>query len=127
MCAGPNGGNNARKLTTRDALWQLGFDPTVFKKSKQDQKAKGVDITFARDLLMHAVHDHYDVAVLIAGDGDYVPLVDEVKRLGKGVYVAFFSRCGLAQELARSSDTFFDLTNLFHKRWAEHQEHPTGT
>ena len=36
---------------------------------------------------MAVFEDHYDVAVLIAGDGDYVPLVEEVKSLGKVVYV----------------------------------------
>jgi hypothetical protein len=29
--------------------------------------------------------------VLVAGDGDYLPLIDEAKRLEKLVYVWFFS------------------------------------
>src|SRR5689334_6309925 len=67
----------------RSKLWDLGFTPRVFKKHKQTEKAKGVDITLTKDMLLHAVNNHYDVAVLVAGDGDYVPLVDEVKHLGK--------------------------------------------
>ena len=39
------------------------------------------------------------VAVLVAGDGDYVPLITEVKRLGKVVYVVFFNDYGLSTEL----------------------------
>ena len=113
-------GDDQKLTATRDALWALGFTPSVFKKSRQEQKAKGVDITLARDLLIHAVHDHYDVAVLLAGDGDYLPLVDEAKRLGKVIYVAFFGDCGLSPELSRASDMFFDLSNVFRKQWTDH-------
>jgi uncharacterized LabA/DUF88 family protein len=64
-----------------DLKWKIrecGFNPTVFKKQKE--KSKGVDITLAKDLLINSFFDNYQVAVLIAGDADYVPLVDEVKR-----------------------------------------------
>ena len=67
----------------RSKLWDLGFTPRVFKKHKQTEKAKGVDISLTKDMLSHAFNNHYDVGVLIAGDGDYVPLVEEVKHLGK--------------------------------------------
>lgn len=120
-------GDDNRLTVTRDALWALGFTPSVFKKSRQELKAKGVDITLARDLLMHAVHDHYDVAVLLAGDGDYIPLVDEVKRLGKVLYVAFVGNDGLNSDLRRACDTFFDLTNLFRRNWAEYAARPGRT
>lgn len=113
-------GDEPKLTQTRDALWALGFTPAVFKKSRQDQKAKGVDIALARDLLTHAFHGHYDVAVLLAGDGDYVPLVEEVKRLGKVLYVAFYGNCGLSPELSRASDMFFDISNVFRNKWAEH-------
>jgi uncharacterized LabA/DUF88 family protein len=62
----------------------------VFKKDKQGRKTKGVDITLTRDMLSHAFRGNYDVARLIAGDGDYLPLIEEVKRLGKRVQVCFF-------------------------------------
>ena len=61
--------------------------------------SKGVDIALTCDMLSHASHDNYDVAVLIAGDGDYVPLVDEVKRLGKLVHLVFFQSTGLNPKL----------------------------
>lgn len=63
------------------ALWQLDFDPTVFKKAKRDEKAKGVDITLSTHFLGHAFRHDYDVAFLFAGDGDYVPLVAEAKPM----------------------------------------------
>src|SRR3954453_11123854 len=60
-----------------ESLWNLGFSPAVFKKDRRDQKAKGVDIALTKDMLSHAYLNNYDCAVLIAGDGDYVPLVEE--------------------------------------------------
>jgi uncharacterized LabA/DUF88 family protein len=57
----------------RAALWNLNFNPEVFPK-KKDQKAKGVDISLTKDMLSHAFLGNYDIAILVAGDGDYVPL-----------------------------------------------------
>ncbi len=95
-------GDGEKMNSVKDKLWQLGFTPEVFKKPDKDKKAKGVDLTIARDLLNHAFHNHYNAAVLVAGDGDYVPLVAEIKRLGKLVYVAFFANEGLNEELKRN-------------------------
>jgi NYN domain len=86
-------GDTDRINTIRRALWELGFHPDVFK-GKRGEKAKGVDIALSKDLLSHAYLDNYDVAVLVAGDGDYIPLVDEVKRRGKVVYGSFFMKEG---------------------------------
>ena len=74
----------------RESLWNLNFNPHVFKKTK-GKRAKGVDISVTKDLLTHAIDSHYEVAVLVAGDADYIPLVDEVKRRGKRVIVAALS------------------------------------
>jgi len=112
-------GDEARLTEIRQALWSLGFQPEVFKKQKKEEKAKGVDIALAKDFLSHAFLGNYDVAVLIAGDGDYVPLVSEVKRLGKVVYVTFFASSGLSPELRLASDMFFDWTPFFLQKWRE--------
>jgi uncharacterized LabA/DUF88 family protein len=112
-------GDDNKINIVRQSIWELGFTPEVFKKDKRDQKSKGVDITLARDMLGHAFMGNFDVAVLIAGDGDYVPLVRELKRLGKGVDVMFFSGAGLglSSELRLNSDTFHGLDEYFEKRW----------
>ena len=108
-----------RKLErVREQLWDLNFHPEVFKKPKGTQ-AKGVDITITRDMLMHGYQDNYDVAVLIAGDGDYVPLIEELKRRGKVVSVAFFSekKYGLNNELKLAADSFGSLGPHFEETW----------
>ena len=49
---------------------------------------KAVDVKLAVDLIM--LRDIYDVAVIVSGDQDYVPAVEEVKNSGKEVInVAF--------------------------------------
>jgi uncharacterized LabA/DUF88 family protein len=56
----------------------------------------------------------------MAGDGDYVPLVEQLKRLGKRVVVSFFSEgAGLSTALKRSADEYFDITHLFGQAWKD--------
>jgi uncharacterized LabA/DUF88 family protein len=110
-------GDDPQVLSVRRALRSLGFHPEVFKKVRAQEKAKGVDIALAKDFLSHAFLNNYDVAVLAAGDGDYVPLITEVKRLGKIVYVAFFRDYGLSTELHLAADMFFEMEHFFLKRW----------
>jgi uncharacterized LabA/DUF88 family protein len=106
-------GDDEKKLhEARTGLRTLGFQPEVFKKEK-GTKSKGVDITLAKDMLSHCFLGNYDVAVLFAGDGDYVPLVNEIKRMGKVVYVPFFEQHGLNDKLALAADCFFDLESEF--------------
>jgi uncharacterized LabA/DUF88 family protein len=110
-------GDDLQILSVKQALRSLGFHPEVFKKVRREEKAKGVDIALAKDFLSHAFLDNYDVAVLVAGDGDYVPLITEVKRLGKVVYVTFFRDYGLSTELHLAADMFFEMKHFFLKRW----------
>ncbi len=71
-------GANPDHASVREKLWALGFDPKVFKKASKSDKTKALDIALCTDILSHAFLDNYDVALLIAGDQDYVPLVDEL-------------------------------------------------
>lgn len=51
---------------------------------------KGIDVQMATDMLVHAVRDNYDVAVLVSGDNDFTGALQAVKDLGKNVEVALF-------------------------------------
>lgn len=117
------GGDENEIKRIRECLWDMAFQPEVFKRPRaRRQQAKGVDIALTKDFLSHAYSDNYDVAVLVAGDGDYVPLVDEVKRLGKGVFVVFFRDSGVNPELRLSSDVFFELDESFISAWQSQQD-----
>jgi uncharacterized LabA/DUF88 family protein len=113
-------GDELRIAKVREQLRSLGFEPSVFKRPK-DRAVKGLDIALASDMLSHGFRNNYDVAVLFGGDGDYIPLVEEVKRLGKLVYVAFFDDETLNEELKTVADRFFDLSELLVQTWAESQ------
>lgn len=105
-------------------LWSLEFTPHVFKKVRKDQKAKGVDISLTKDMLSDAFLNHYDVAVLVAGDGDYVPLVEAVKNRGKRVICYFFANNGMSTDLSHACDEFYDLSQDFEVRWRRQAKTP---
>jgi uncharacterized LabA/DUF88 family protein len=118
-------GDDLALQQVRRRLWDLQFTPQVFKKTRQNEKAKGVDISLTKDMLAHAFNDHYDVGVLMAGDGDYSPLVEELRRLGKRIVVKFFSEtAGLNPELKLAADEYQDMTQVFVAGWKEALGHP---
>lgn len=112
-------GDDQKIDQTRDALWELGFHPEVFKKDKKEQKAKGVDIALAKDFLGNAFRHNYDVAFLFAGDADYVPLVEEAKRLGKIVCVVFFQNNGMSPKLKLAADFMLPVDSVFDASWSK--------
>lgn len=86
--------------------------PIVYKKPRQSDKTKGVDIRMTTDILTHVYQDNLDVAYLFTGDGDYVPVVNEVIRRGKMVYIAAFSD-GLNPKLKQTIDGYQNLDSIF--------------
>ena len=66
-------------------------------------------------MLSHAFDDAFDVAVLVSGDEDFVPMVEELKRRGKQVYGWFFRTpgAGLSDELYRSFDRMMTMDAPF--------------
>ncbi len=99
-----------------DRLIELGVEePHVFKKTK-GKGSKQVDITLAVSSLTHAQKGNYRIAILIAGDEDYVPLVEAIKREGL-IVVLWFLNDGLSPVLKRAADHYFDIGRiLFNKR-----------
>ena len=59
---------------------------------------KKVDIKIAIDIISLAYENTYDTAVLVSGDGDFVPVVKKVKEVDKDVEVWAF-RYSLANTL----------------------------
>lgn len=51
---------------------------------------KGIDVQYALDVLDYAHTDRFDVAVLVTGDADFVPLVRKVTAIGKHALAAHF-------------------------------------
>lgn len=105
-------GDDDKLTMVFDALKALGVtDPKVFKK-KPNNKTKRVDITLATNMLSHAYNNNFDIAVLVAGDEDYIPLVQELKHCGKQISL-WFLEDGLSKALKRECDHFFDMKKIF--------------
>ena len=65
---------------------------------------KGVDIQLTTDLLTHSYKNNYDIAVLVAGDSDYVGALQAVKDNGKNVEVALFGKERTSRPLREVAD-----------------------
>lgn len=59
-------------------------------------REKGVDVHIALDLVVGAIEDRYDTAILVSSDTDLIPAVKYVLSRGKKVeYVGFSTRSSL--------------------------------
>jgi uncharacterized LabA/DUF88 family protein len=84
----------------------LGFG--ALRGLKRNMRQKGVDTLMAVDMLVGAFSGVFDIAVLVAGDADFVPVVEEMKRRGVMVTVAGFS-ASVSEDLRRAADRFIEV------------------
>ncbi|MFX1531325.1 MAG: NYN domain-containing protein [Promethearchaeota archaeon] len=72
---------------------------------------KKVDIKIAIDIISLAYENAYDTAVLVSGDGDFVPVVKKVKEMDKNVEIWAFKYSlanTLKEELSRENIYYLD-------------------
>lgn len=82
----------------------LGFG--VLRRSlRNGPKQKGVDTLMVVDMLSGAFDRRFDMALLVAGDADFVPAVRELSSRGIHILLAADLRT-LADDLRRASDRF---------------------
>jgi uncharacterized LabA/DUF88 family protein len=74
---------------------------------------KGVDIQLATDLLTHSYKNNFDIAILVAGDNDYVGALQAVKDNGKNVEVALFGRAQTSRQLREVADRVIVMDGRF--------------
>ena len=68
------------------------------KRTLNDTIEKKIDIKIAIDIISLAYENAYDTAVLVSGDGDFIPVVKKVKELGRDFELWAF-RYSLAKAL----------------------------
>ena len=86
--------------------------PMVFKKDAQSRKTRNVDIQIVIVVMRFAHSSQFEQIHILSGDGDYLPLIREVARLGKQVRISAFSS-GLNPLLQSDVDRFAMLDNAF--------------
>jgi uncharacterized LabA/DUF88 family protein len=99
-----------------DSLWQRArdaeFDVEVYDRNASNRE-KQVDTGLATRLLADS-YEHMQarvpdvMAVLIAGDGDYIPPIRDLQRRGIKVRVVFWSHA-TSRELREVADEFVNL------------------
>lgn len=74
-------------------------------RGKIEYKMKGDDINLAIDMVSFAYENNYDTAIIVSGDGDFVPAVKKCQKLGKKVENAYFriSRSTFLKKVCNSS------------------------
>jgi uncharacterized LabA/DUF88 family protein len=86
--------------------------PVVYKKSRQNVKAKGVDIRMTIDILSHTYNNNLDTVCFFTCDGDFEPVMKEVVDEGKNILLYSFS-AGLNKNLLKVCDQHFCLDEYF--------------
>lgn len=115
-------GSQSDELSTLTQLKAIGFDPKIFKKPK-GRYSKGVDISLTTEALINTYNDNFDICVLVSGDADYVPLVNEIKRHGKLVYISFLSS-GFSDSLKLAADATYNMDHKFKVEWQNFKSEP---
>jgi len=76
---------------------------------------KGTDVQLATDMLTHSYKNNYDVAILVAGDNDYVSAIQAVKDNGKHVEIALFGKEGTSRQLRSVADKVININKQMLK------------
>jgi uncharacterized LabA/DUF88 family protein len=89
------------------------------KKIKSDGKyvyfVKGDDVKMSNTLIMGAVEDLYDTAIIVSGDEDFIDSVKITKgRYGKKIENAYFSKSS-SSNLRKACDFTINLNKIINK------------
>ena len=103
-------GDEDYHIDLKEYLRARSFEPILFKA--KNKKEKGVDIALTREMLLNTFQQNFDIAIVIAGDEDYIELINDVKRFGIVVFGSFFKGQGLSRELKLTYDYFSPMDDL---------------
>lgn len=65
-----------------EVLMRAGIVQHYLLLDENNNREKGIDVSLSLEAYDLAIHKHFDVVVLIACDGDFVPLVRKLNGLG---------------------------------------------
>lgn len=95
--------------TLLDSAYSAGFDVVLGKMTVNGEK--GVDLAMALDIMEDACTDARpgDRFILVTGDGDFLPVVERLRKRKMVAEVAFWD-AGISGPLKHAADRFIDLT-----------------
>lgn len=106
------------KPPLNDSLWNAakknGFEVVTEERSYFTNKEKKIDSGICTAIMedsYEAMHSGQDEVILVAGDRDYVPTAESLKRRGITFSVCFWDHA--ARELKDVADHFYSL-NKYH-------------
>jgi len=103
-----------RVIATNGYQVELGKLVPTGKDGTGPLKQKGVDVLLAVDMINKAYTEQYDFAVLIAGDSDFVEVVNAVKDSGRRVFGMYF-REHIAEDLYDALDARIEIDNFINE------------
>ncbi|MBZ5515168.1 MAG: NYN domain-containing protein [Acidobacteriia bacterium] len=99
-------------------LLHAGVEPKYLPMS-QSKEEKGTDVALAVDALQTGLDEKIDVAVLVSGDGDFVPLVRTLNKQGIRVLAVYFDftdksgrKCFINERLLNCCNYSVDISAL---------------
>ena len=103
-------------------LLHAGIEPKYLPMS-QSQGEKGTDVALAVDALQVGLDGKIDIAVLVTGDGDFVPLVRALNKQGIRVLATYFDftdtrgrKCFINERLLKCCNYSVDISALDKSR-----------
>lgn len=106
--------NNDMTRLQHEFLREQGFRVIASEsviKFGEEFKQKEVDVALACEVMEHALNDHFDVAIIVSGDRDFVPAIKKVQSSGKRVELAAF-KTALSEESKRTADAYHELDKM---------------
>jgi uncharacterized LabA/DUF88 family protein len=99
-----------------DSVWNVirskGFDVRVFKRNIYN-KEKGVDMRMGLDIGKLVLTEKKSTVIMVAGDADFIQVVDDVHDGGWEVDAWYWSRA--AADLKRAVDRFVSLNRAVYE------------
>jgi uncharacterized LabA/DUF88 family protein len=102
------------KPPANDSLWRAaehqGFEVIVFDRNANNREKK-IDTQIATDIVSDSYQwmdlERQDEVRLVAGDGDYVPVIENLRERGFDCIVVFWSHA--SRELKEAATEFIEL------------------
>jgi len=106
-------GSDEDKFNLCEEIRNINCEPLLYPL--RNKREKGVDIALTMSMLTNAFNHNYEIGLLIAGDEDYLELVNEVKRYGIIICGSYFKE-GLSNRLKLSFDGFQYISHSLEKQ-----------